>query len=699
MPRYFNAPSSQILKRQRSRPSDWWAANPAVVESPKPTPARTTAPKTTPNKKTKRAPARRKSLPVAPSTLPSPHVEEPIAIAPKEVPTSLKRKRSRPSEWWTANAGSSTGEEKFVDVVGSQERPIKKNRSSLPIDGHTVDLQTKTDTILKKTPIKKKARLSLPIVLEPVEEPEPSSSALKRQRTRPSEWWAANPVTFETSPKNPAQIVSTQAAKPKKKTRFSLPATSTVPNSRDEGTNSSGAKRERRKPSEWWAASSAAIMDTPLRAGKNIEASEANSSSGSEDILGSAAVASKYSLRGGRLPQNKSTGEEEIVEVQTASSAFGRGRPAKGATRAVRPVDTSNDKNGPSAAKRGRKASKPQASQAESSASSIAKKGKKSLNSQSRTNTEKPFKAGKRSSEKASQTEQSKRRRKSEETEAEQNVQKTKRPRVSEVAQEEVQDEEVDEDEDEDELVPYQRLVPVIRKVHRHTIDAKWQPLPPECVELISQLLVDAQRPVVARQTDETKRAQANTALQWISRKLVRKISRGLPFPVGTHPQPEDEFNFEKIIDRNRILEGQLTAESDANKLLEENLAKEQEFLAAEKAALLELETNAKTESSRRKEAERKSHPLLQTEVAQGSDELGLSVINSRVLPSLDVSQDEKLQAVIREVEGHVDSLQSNIKQLEGIPDAISKAKAAVQVTLFDHLEETRYKDVLLGSG
>lgn len=63
------------------------------------------------------------------------------------------------------------------------------------------------------------------------------------------------------------------------------------------------------------------------------------------------------------------------------------------------------------------------------------------------------------------------------------------------------------------------------------------------------------------------------------------------------------------------------------------------------------------------------------------------------------VSQDENLKTVVREVEGHVDSMQSNIKQLSGIPDAISKAKAAVQVTLLGHLEDARYKDVLLGSG
>lgn len=206
----------------------------------------------------------------------------------------------------------------------------------------------------------------------------------------------------------------------------------------------------------------------------------------------------------------------------------------------------------------------------------------------------------------------------------------------TEAVQEEEQDEA--EDESEDELVPYQRLAPVSRKVHRHTIEGKWHPLPPGCVDLLSQLLVDTQRPVVARHTQETKRGHANTALQWISRRLVTKISRGLPFPVGTNRQPEDEFNFEKVIDRNRVTEGQLTAEIDANKLLDESLTKELELLEVEKAALLELETNAKTESTRRKQAERKSHPLLQSGNSPGSDDLeSMAVITSRVLPSLGV--------------------------------------------------------------
>jgi hypothetical protein len=144
---------------------------------------------------------------------------------------------------------------------------------------------------------------------------------------------------------------------------------------------------------------------------------------------------------------------------------------------------------------------------------------------------------------------------------------------------------------------------------------------------------------VIARFNSESKRAQANTALQMISRRLVSKISKGLPFPKAVNRQREDDFDFEKIIDRNRRLEGQLTSEIDANKLLNENLNKELVRLESEKELLASLEANAKTESALRKEASRKTHPLLQSaglpEAEDLEDSSNLGVY--RAMPSLGV--------------------------------------------------------------
>jgi hypothetical protein len=276
-------------------------------------------------------------------------------------------------------------------------------------------------------------------------------------------------------------------------------------------------------------------------------------------------------------------------------------------------------------------------------------------------------------------------------------------------------------DEDEisqpDKIPEYQHLTAVTRRVSRQTIEAKWEPLPPGCIELISQFLYDLQRPVVVRLHDERRRTQASTALQMVSRRLVSKISKGLPFP-GSHSSQEDDFNFEKILDRNRVLEAQLTPALHANELLEAELNKETALLESEQTILAELQTNAKTESTIRKQAGRKLHPLLQseesaTQEARLTDRIGLGggrnyvpiSLDVRIPPgytktmadALQVHGDGNLQAIFAQMNGHADSIQGNMNQIQGITEAVLKSKAAVQATLFDHLEEGQYEGVILG--
>lgn len=151
------------------------------------------------------------------------------------------------------------------------------------------------------------------------------------------------------------------------------------------------------------------------------------------------------------------------------------------------------------------------------------------------------------------------------------------------------------------------------RRIPRQTI-AKWEPLPAESIERISQLLQGVERPVVMPLNDR-KRNQASAAIHMVTRKLVKMISKGLPFPPGSRGQCEDfEFDFERILDNNRALDAQLTPALHANELLEAELSKEKTFLESERAGLADLEVNAKSESLRRKQAARKVHALLQPE-------------------------------------------------------------------------------------
>lgn len=155
----------------------------------------------------------------------------------------------------------------------------------------------------------------------------------------------------------------------------------------------------------------------------------------------------------------------------------------------------------------------------------------------------------------------------------------------------------------------------------RQTIETKWEPLPANCVERIAQLLSDIQRPVVVRLSDERRRTQASTALQMVSRRLVGKISKGIPFPPGTRNHREDDFDFEKILDHNRSFEAQLTPALHANELLESELNKELSWLEVEREKLEELETNAKAEANMRKTAAKKVHAVLLPNSSDGDME------------------------------------------------------------------------------
>jgi hypothetical protein len=182
----------------------------------------------------------------------------------------------------------------------------------------------------------------------------------------------------------------------------------------------------------------------------------------------------------------------------------------------------------------------------------------------------------------------------------------------------------------------YQHLAPVTRRVSRQTIETKWEPLLPGCIERISQLLQDLQRPVAVTLNDERKRTDANKVMQMVSRRLIGKISKGLPFPQGTRSNREDEFDFEKILDHCRTLESQLTPTLHSNGLLESEVAKEKALLESEEEALTELETNARTEASVRKEAGRKLHSLLfsnnpKVETDAINDHIGLREDYSRL--------------------------------------------------------------------
>ncbi|RDW75570.1 hypothetical protein BP5796_06391 [Coleophoma crateriformis] len=238
------------------------------------------------------------------------------------------------------------------------------------------------------------------------------------------------------------------------------------------------------------------------------------------------------------------------------------------------------------------------------------------------------------------------------------------------------------------------------RQVSRHTIDSKWEVLPHESIERISQMLHAAERPILAHAQDERRRILVNSAINMVNRKLIRKIGKGIPFPPRTRGQTEDDFDFEGVLNTQNLLYSQLTPAMHTNALLEAELKQRKNKLEYEKADLSELEANAKSEASKRKQDHRKIHQLLQHEDKAKEEliaDLGIQIDRGTVPPPLHASNDTKLLSLIQEVNDHVSSMQGNMSQIQGIGEAIANGKAAIQTTLFEHLMHDQYEEVVLG--
>ncbi|ESZ92874.1 hypothetical protein SBOR_6737 [Sclerotinia borealis F-4128] len=248
----------------------------------------------------------------------------------------------------------------------------------------------------------------------------------------------------------------------------------------------------------------------------------------------------------------------------------------------------------------------------------------------------------------------------------------------------------------------YRHIAAVTRRVSHETINTKWEPLPSGCLDKISELLIDVQRPVVLQIHDERKKTQASTAIQMIGRRLLNRIRKGMSFPKGTRTNREDDFDFEKILDYNRVLEAQLTPVLHSNDLLESELRTEEILLENEEKYLAELEANAKDEATSRRQAARKAHTLLQFEVDSTQKEINdnIGIDEDAVTSSitLNTSKYQDLEGIVKSINGHVDSIKGNLQQIEGISEAMAKSKASVQAALFGHLDLEQYNDVILGS-
>lgn len=175
----------------------------------------------------------------------------------------------------------------------------------------------------------------------------------------------------------------------------------------------------------------------------------------------------------------------------------------------------------------------------------------------------------------------------------------------------------------------YQHIRSTKRRVPKAVTQDKWTPLPKPAIDRIGQLLLDVERATVMRLQDEQKRLQASTAIQLVSRRVQRKLIKGLPFPPATRALKEDDFEFEKVLDNSRNLEAQLTPMLHSIELLKAELAKEESKLAVEQEELMELESNAKDEFAESNKTLKRLHYLVRPDTGSSVPETSFAYLSS----------------------------------------------------------------------
>ncbi len=61
------------------------------------------------------------------------------------------------------------------------------------------------------------------------------------------------------------------------------------------------------------------------------------------------------------------------------------------------------------------------------------------------------------------------------------------------------------------------------------------------------------------------------------------------------------------------------------------------------------------------------------------------------------LQDEDELLALSHQIGNHMESMRSNLGQIEGVLPAIAKSRAALQATLCEHLEPEQYEQALLG--
>ncbi|KAM6528051.1 hypothetical protein FALCPG4_009076 [Fusarium falciforme] len=261
---------------------------------------------------------------------------------------------------------------------------------------------------------------------------------------------------------------------------------------------------------------------------------------------------------------------------------------------------------------------------------------------------------------------------------------------------------------------PYPHIAPYTRTIKSSTIAAKWTPLTGASLPAASSILTLAHQPILQRTSStRNRRTHASAALHLVSRRIERKLARGLPFPPASSSggartgrrRGADadggralELDFEAVLDGKTALERQLVPAKHAVELLRAEKARMEQELENDYEKLRKLEADARAQTRKRKDLYRKAHVLAPTSQPLPKDPDNTITTDDRdSSSSLKHLVDTPLEPLALQLAGHVESIRGNLQQADGVAPQLARTKAALQDVLHRYLDSGAYEQVLLG--
>ncbi|KAM0345435.1 hypothetical protein ACHAPU_006598 [Fusarium lateritium] len=256
---------------------------------------------------------------------------------------------------------------------------------------------------------------------------------------------------------------------------------------------------------------------------------------------------------------------------------------------------------------------------------------------------------------------------------------------------------------------PYLHIAPFKRTIRSSTIAAKWTPLSGSSLPAATSILTLAHQPILSRtSTTRNRRTHASAALHLVSRRIERKLARGLPFPAAssttTTRRRADadggramELDFEAVLDGKTALERQLVPGMHAVELLKAERDRMEKELDKDYEELEKLEANARAQARERKDLFRKAHVLAPTSRPSSKDRDTAFIADSKDEGTVKDLVDTPLEPVALQLAGHVESIRGNLQQAEGVTPQLGRTKAVLQDVLHRYLDSESYEQVVLG--